>query len=103
MPDDGVTSLRGLEDMVHEVNRTQVDPSEQLSDSVYHYDSKERIFELGSKFEDRKAEKDLSKAQGREKTEKASIRKDLDKKKNERSKAEVKFAEPSKRYKGAEL
>ena len=103
MPDDGVTSLRGLEDMVHEVNRTQVDPSEQLSDSVYHYDSKERTFELGSKFEDRKAEKDLSKAQNREKTEKASIRKDLDKKKNERSKAEVKFAEPSKRYKGAEL
>ena len=40
--------------MVSEINRTVVDPSEQLADSVYHYDAGERIFELGSKYEERR-------------------------------------------------
>ena len=35
-----------LEDLVKTVNETQVDPREQLSDHVYHYDGEERKFEL---------------------------------------------------------
>ncbi|SFC55899.1 DUF5688 family protein [Butyrivibrio sp. YAB3001] len=58
--DDGMVSKEHLEMMVKEVNATTVDPSEQLTDSVYHYDSKEKIFELADKFEARtKGEKEI--------------------------------------------
>ena len=39
--------------MVKEVNATQVSPEDKLTDSVYHYDSKAKIFELGEKFVNR--------------------------------------------------
>lgn len=44
--------------MVREVNATQVAPEEQLTDHVYHYDSKEHVFEMADKFEERQAERD---------------------------------------------
>ena len=47
-----------LKSMVHEVNLTQVKPEERLTDSVYHYDSKNHIFELAEKFEERQQEKE---------------------------------------------
>ena len=49
VPDNGMMDLAALENMVREVNATTVDPSEKLTDSVYHYDSKDKIFELGEK------------------------------------------------------
>ena len=46
-----------LEDMVRTVNATEVQPEDILTDSVYHYDSKDKIFELAEKFEERTAAK----------------------------------------------
>src|SRR5574344_1395765 len=51
--DDGETNADTLRDMVQEVNETQVSPEEKLTDNVYHYDSKEHVFELAEKFEAR--------------------------------------------------
>lgn len=57
VPDDGTKSLKELEAMVREVNATQVRPEDKLTDSVYHYDSKAKVFELGEKFVERISEK----------------------------------------------
>ena len=60
VPDMG--DYKNLESMVKDINETSVDPKEQLSDHVYHYDSKEKLFERTDKFEARKAEKDKTPA-----------------------------------------
>ena len=57
LPDDGSMELGELEEMVRSVNETEVAPEERLSDTVYHYDSQERIFENARTFEAREAEK----------------------------------------------
>ena len=57
VPDNGIMDLRHLESMVREVNATTVDPSEKLTDNVYHYDAKEKVFELGEKYVGRQAAK----------------------------------------------
>ncbi len=62
--DDGNVDLNNLKEMVKSVNETQVSPEEKLTDSVYHYDSKEHIFELGEKFEARQR---IKKERGKEK------------------------------------
>ena len=74
VPDNGKMDLASLENMVKEVNATQVAPADKLTDSVYHYDAQERIFELGEKFVERKAERSA---------EKDSVLKDLSAKKQE--------------------
>lgn len=56
-PDDGDISLSELKTIVKEVNDTQILPEELLSYSVYHYDHKEKIFELGEKYQQRMDEK----------------------------------------------
>ncbi len=56
IPDNGNFDLKSLENMVKEVNATTVDPVDKLTDSVYHYDSKNKIFELGEKFVERQKE-----------------------------------------------
>ena len=61
VPDNGKMDYRELEKMVHEVNETQVRPTERLSDNVYHYDSKEKIFELASKTDARRTENPVAK------------------------------------------
>ncbi len=50
-----------LEAMVSSINASMVEEKDVLTDKVYHYDAKERIFKLGEKFEARKAEKEVSK------------------------------------------
>ena len=47
--------LETLEGMVRSVNRTQVAPEERLSDTVYHYDARERKLEPAEQFEKRMA------------------------------------------------
>ena len=56
--DNGQTSAEELEQMVKEVNSTQVSPDEQLTDHVYHYDAKEHVFEMADRFEARQTEMD---------------------------------------------
>ena len=53
VPDNGDFDRKDLESMVREANRTVVDPADRLSDSVYHYDQKDRIFERADAFEKR--------------------------------------------------
>ncbi len=53
LKDDGRIDFRDLEEMVSDINATQVSPEERLSDRVYHYDSREKVFELAEKFEAR--------------------------------------------------
>ncbi len=57
IPDNGKFDTASLENMVKEVNATTVDPSDQLTDSVYHYDADAKVFELAEKFEDRMNDK----------------------------------------------
>lgn len=54
--DDGAFEREQLESMVKGVNATEVMPADFLSDSVYHYDSDDRIFEKAVTFESRVAE-----------------------------------------------
>ncbi len=61
VPDNGEMKLPELEAMVRDVNATQVAPPDKLTDSVYHYDAREKIFELGEKFVERKAEREVGK------------------------------------------
>ena len=62
IPDTGKQDFKDLENMVREVNATTVDPKEQLSDNVYHYDAKDKIFELGEKFMARQNNKEVKKS-----------------------------------------
>ena len=54
VPDTEAMGLDDLKNMVRGVNATEVTPEEQLSDNVYHYDAKNKIFEIGDKFVARK-------------------------------------------------
>lgn len=41
---NGQMTAKELENMVKGVNATQVEPADQLTDHVYHYDSQNHIF-----------------------------------------------------------
>ena len=84
VPDNGMMDLHSLEQMVKEVNATTVDPSEKLTDNVYHYDAKDKIFELGGKFVERQEAKE--KASVKEAGEKKSLLGELKAAKEEASK-----------------
>ncbi|MBO6308221.1 MAG: hypothetical protein J6N70_05155 [Oribacterium sp.] len=80
--DNGEMTAKDLEAMVREVNATQVSPEEQLTDNVYHYDSKNHVFEMADKFEERQAVKDTKERDG----DKESLISDLKAKKEEAAK-----------------
>lgn len=102
VPDDGQKAADELKSMVMDVNATQVSPEERLSDNVYHYDSKEHIFELAEKFEARQQEKEASIDEKAE--DKGSVLKDLkDKQKETAAKSPAKDAvEKAAKSKGGE-
>ena len=79
VPDNGKMDLKDLENMVKEVNATQVAPADKLTDSVYHYDSQAKIFELGEKFVERQNQREET----AEKEEKGSVLGELKAKKEE--------------------
>nr|MCR5776075.1 DUF5688 family protein [Lachnospiraceae bacterium] len=56
IPDNGQFEVDTLKAMVKDINESQVAPEDRLTNSVYHYDSKEKIFERGEKFEARQRE-----------------------------------------------
>ena len=88
--DDGEMKAELLRNMVQQINRTELMPEDKLSDNVYHYDSKEHIFELAEKFEARQKEKMKGiemKADGRD-----SVIKDMKSKQKEVSKMPIKSA-----------
>ena len=53
LKDTGDITRQELASMVRSVNAAEVSPQEQLSDHVYHYDGKDRVFELAEKYEAR--------------------------------------------------
>ena len=77
--DNGETNAKELENIVRNVNASEVEPAERLTDHVYHYDSKEHVFELADKFEARQRDEERSVEQG----DKASLLDDLQEKKAE--------------------
>ena len=86
--DDGEMKAELLRNMVQQINRTELMPEDKLSDNVYHYDSKEHIFELAEKFEARQKEKMTGiemKADSRD-----SVIKDMKSKQKEVSKMPIK-------------
>lgn len=60
LPDNGSFKREQLEEMVAGVNQTVVRKEDFLSNNVYHYDCKERIFEQALSFESRVAEQTVS-------------------------------------------
>lgn len=76
IPDDGSMEVKDLEQMVTEINASQVEPKDQLSDHVYHFDAWERKFELATDYEARMKQKEQAKGKG-------SILRKLDEKKHE--------------------
>ena len=90
--DNGQMKYEDLEAMVRDVNATQVDPADKLTDSVYHYDSKEKIFELAEKFVERQESREEVVGKEAEAEEKGSLLDDLKAKKDEVSKAPKKEA-----------
>ncbi len=105
VPDNGKMGLSDLENMVKEVNATQVAPQDKLTDNVYHYDSKAKIFELGEKFVERQSERgdaDIDKSD-LDKEEKGSVLGELKAKKEEVAKTPKKEAvEKAAKAKGGE-
>ncbi|MBP3277935.1 MAG: hypothetical protein J6M44_03155, partial [Butyrivibrio sp.] len=100
VPDNGKMGLPELENMVKEVNATQVSPQDKLTDNVYHYDSQAKIFELGEKFVERQSERDEADI---DKEDKGSVLGELKAKKEEVSKAPKKeAAEKAAKAKGGE-
>ena len=84
--DNGTMTSKELENMVKEVNATQVEPEDRLTDHVYHYDSKNHIFEMADKFEQRQQEEEHEASA--ENPEKGSVLDDLKEKKQEVAKKE---------------
>lgn len=100
VPDNGQMSLKDLEAMVREVNANEVAPEDKLTDNVYHYDSQDKVFELGEKFIERQAAKEAG-IDGKE--EKGSVLGELKAKKDEVAKAPAKdTVEKATKAKGGE-
>lgn len=57
LPDRGEFPPEYLTNMVAEINATQVEPWDRLTDEVYHYDPIDKVFEKASSFEERLAKK----------------------------------------------
>lgn len=60
LPEDSALAVQELQAMVRDVNEAEVFPEERLSNNVYHYDSKARLFERADKYEDRMKAKERS-------------------------------------------
>jgi hypothetical protein len=80
--DNGQMSAEELQNMVKDVNASQVSPEEQLTDHAYHYDSKDHIFEIADQYESRMREKKMDIAE-KDLAEKDSLIGDLKAKKDE--------------------
>lgn len=53
LPDNGAFNYKELLNTVTEINATEVDIEDKLTDQVYHYDANEMIFERAATYEER--------------------------------------------------
>lgn len=58
LSDNGTYTFEDLKEMVQDVNSTQVMPEDKLTDEVYHFDSKEHVFEKAETFANRQKAKE---------------------------------------------
>lgn len=58
VPESMAHDINVLKDMISDVNSCEVPPEDILSDNLYHYDSKEKVFELAENFKERIATKE---------------------------------------------
>ena len=65
-PEDGGVNAKELQELVTNINAMEVAPEDRLSNSVYHYDPKERLFELGAVFEERRDALDAAALDGKD-------------------------------------
>ncbi len=42
MPHDGMLPEEAMKEMIYDINRTQVEPEEMLSDSLHYYDAEKK-------------------------------------------------------------
>ena len=80
VPDNGEFDYRVLQDMVQTINASEVSPEERLSDQVYHYDVKDRVFERADKFEERQKEKTAQHAKNEHTGKEQNMKQPKDKK-----------------------
>lgn len=62
IPDEFQMNAQELKAMVTEVNGSEIDPAERLTDNVYHYDADAKVLEQADKFEKRQMEKEPRKS-----------------------------------------
>lgn len=92
IPKDAGMELRDLEQMVQEVNQTQVAPLERLSDHVYEYDAKEHELFRSDRAEERAKQKEEKRD---EKKERPSLKERLAEKKNDVIKMDADRKQPT--------
>ena len=103
--DDGGMNVEQLQSMVREVNATEVSAADKLTDNVYHYDNKNKIFELASDYEDRQNTQavDVDVDLGEKEVDKGSVLKELgDKKKEISDRPEKEVSEKTTKTRGGE-
>ena len=72
VPESMAQDVGALKDMISNVNSCEVSPEEVLSNNLYHYDSKEKLFEITDKFQERIAAKEHEQEKGDKGKEKES-------------------------------
>ena len=92
IPKDAGMELRDLEQMVQEVNQTQVAPQERLSGHVYEYDAKEHELFRSDRAEERAKQKEEKRD---EKKERPSLKERLAEKKNDVMKMDTDRKQPT--------
>lgn len=58
VPDNGRISCHELKAMVMDINEKEVAPEDRLADEVYHYDTRDHVFEKAESFTERKRAKE---------------------------------------------
>ncbi|SEA60353.1 hypothetical protein SAMN02910384_01899 [Pseudobutyrivibrio sp. ACV-2] len=58
VPESMAHDIDSLKEMISNVNSCELEPEDILSDNLYHYDSKEKVFELAENFKERIATKE---------------------------------------------
>ena len=92
IPKDAGMELRDLEQMVQEVNQTQVAPQERLSNHVYEYDAKEHELFRSDRAEEHTKQKEEKRD---EKKERPSLKERLAEKKNDVMKMDADRKQPT--------
>jgi hypothetical protein len=80
MPKTADSDYRELENMVQEVNATQVEPEERLSDHVYEYDTEAHEFMRSDTALEKKAMRENPKEMGEKPAERKSLKEKLEEK-----------------------